>query len=97
MVHRLLALLFVAALVPVSASKADSVSPAAERVVERTLRDNPDMWELCKGGEDTVRPAVTTVVVWFYLRGELGGSPREIGTEAGHEIGRRCIKKFGDG
>lgn len=97
MIHRFLALLFVAALVPGSASEAGSLSPAAERVVERTLRNNPDMWELCKGGEDTVRPAVTSVVVWFYIRGELGGSPREIGTEAGHEIGRRCTKEFGDG
>ncbi len=68
-----------------------------EKVVEKTMADNPDMKALCGGREASIRPAVTKATVALMTSGAISGDPQAIGEAAGGQVTQRCIKFLSGG
>lgn len=68
-----------------------------EKVVAKTLADNPDMKALCGGREASIRPAVTKATVALVTSGSISGDPQKIGEAAGGQVTQHCIKFLSGG
>lgn len=68
-----------------------------EKVVAKTMADNPDMKALCGGREGSIRPAVTKATVALMTSGSISGDPQAIGEAAGVQVTQRCIKFLSGG
>lgn len=85
-------LAFVAFAGPVNAADGD-----VDKVVEKTLADNPDMKALCGGREASIRPAVTKAVVALATSGAISGDHQATGEAAGGKVTQHCIKFLSGG
>ncbi len=68
-----------------------------QKVVDKTLADNPDMKALCGGREATIRPAVTKATIALMTSGSISGDPNKTGEAAGAEVTKHCIKFLSGG
>ena len=93
----LLAAACAASVLALSAPGAVAADGDVQKVVDKTLADNPDMKALCGGREATIRPAVTKATVALMSSGAISGNPNATGEAAGAEVTKHCIKFLSGG
>ena len=92
-----IAVSILAATVSVTAMTAHAADGDVQKVVDKTLADNPDMKALCGGRDATIRPAVTQATVALMTSGSISGDPNKTGEAAGAEVTKHCIKFLSGG
>lgn len=81
----------------VGGPQASAAEGDVQKVVDKTLADNPDMKTLCGGREATIRPAVTKATVALMTSGAISGDPNATGEAAGAEVTKHCVKFLSGG
>jgi len=97
MILKTLSAMAVGAALAVSVVPASAADGDVEKVVEKTMADNPDMKALCGGREASIRPALTKATVALMTSGAISGDPQAIGEAAGGQVTQRCIKFLSGG